>query len=145
MTGQKQAPSDTIEELSFYVEGIPAPQGSKTMNRGGHSFREASKILPAWRRRLIARAVEVLDGREGFDREEPIYCALQFYVPRPKTVTRTHPTVKPDVDKLERAVLDALTMAKVWGDDSQVIAGTRGKRYADECAPGVRIVVRSAA
>jgi Holliday junction resolvase RusA-like endonuclease len=138
-------PHETVEELSFYVEGVPAPQGSKTPNRGGFGFHEASKGLPAWRKRLVAKAVEVLAGREGFPRDEPIYCALQFYMPRGRTVKRKHPTVTPDVDKLERAVLDAMTIAKVWGDDAQVVSGTRGKRYADECAPGVRIVIRSAA
>ena len=65
-------------------------------------------------------------------------------MPRGVTVKREYPTVTPDIDKLERAVLDAMTIAGVWGDDSQVVSGTRGKRYADECAPGVRITIRSA-
>ena len=137
-------PDREIEELHFYVEGTPAPQGSKSPNRGGVGFHEASKKLPAWRQRLIEGAEAALAGREGFGPADPIYCGLAFYMPRGRTVKRTHPTVKPDVDKLERAVLDALTIAWVWGDDAQVVSGTRGKRYADECAPGVRITVRRA-
>ena len=139
-----QGPEDTIEELSFFVAGRPAAQGSKKHVGNGRMV-EMSKFLPAWRKAVVDRAVEVLAGREGFDRDEPIHCSLQFYIPRGKTVTRTFPTVPADVDKLERAVFDALTIAKVWVDDAQVVAGTRGKRYADECPPGVRITVRSAA
>ena len=144
-------PEDVIEELSFYVEGNPAPQGSKSPNRGGKGFHEASKNLPGWRKKLVSKAGEFLAGREGFTQKdkrgdaEPLYCSLQFFMPRGKTVKRAHHTVKPDVDKLERAVLDAMTIAGVWSDDAQVISGPRGKRYADECVPGVRIVIRRAA
>ena len=41
-----------------------------------------------------------------------------------------HPTVKPDVDKLSRSVLDALT-GIVWVDDAQVVDKTVRKRYAE--------------
>lgn len=138
------APADTIEELNFYVEGNPAPQGSKRHVGNGRMI-EMSKTLPAWRRTLVAGALEVLAGRDGFDRDEPLSCSLTFYMERGKSVRRAQPTVVPDIDKLERAVFDAMTTAGVWGDDAQVVAGHRAKRYADECPPGVRIVIRSAA
>lgn len=134
---------DTIEELSFFVRGLPAPQGSKKHVGNGRMV-EMSKRLPKWRAAVIEAAVEALAGRPGFGRDEPIYCALQFFMPRGVTVKREYPTVTPDVDKLERGVMDALTLAKVWGDDAQVVSGTRGKRYADECPSGVRITIRSA-
>jgi Holliday junction resolvase RusA-like endonuclease len=38
---------------------------------------------------------------------------------KPKTVKRLHPTVPPDLDKLIRAVLDAMT-AIAYLDDGQV-------------------------
>lgn len=142
--GYTQAPADVLEELNFFVKGTPTPQGSKTLNRGGGSFRESNKNLPAWRAALVKAAKEMVNDRPGFPPHEPIYCSLQFFMPRGKTVTRKFPTTKPDVDKLERAVLDAMTIAGVWADDAQVVSGPRGKRYADECEPGVRITIRSA-
>jgi crossover junction endodeoxyribonuclease RusA len=144
MPAHSHTPIELIEELTFYVEGHPAPQGSKKHVGNGRMV-EMSKRLPMWRAAIVTKAVEVLAGRDGFDRDDPIYCGLQFFIPRGSTVRREYPTVAPDVDKLERAVLDALTDAKVWGDDAQVVSGTRGKRYADECPPGVRITIRRAA
>lgn len=44
----------------------------------------------------------------------------------------TQPSVRPDLDKLCRAVLDALTDAGIWHDDSQVCSLSAIKVYADE-------------
>jgi Holliday junction resolvase RusA-like endonuclease len=52
-----------------------------------------------------------------------------------------HPSwhiVRPDADKLIRAVLDALT-GKVWRDDCQVAELLIRKRYADDGKEGVMI------
>jgi Holliday junction resolvase RusA-like endonuclease len=50
-------------------------------------------------------------------------------------------TSKPDIDKLERALLDGMT-AVVYVDDDQVVAVRKAKRYEmpDE-PPGVRVWV----
>jgi Holliday junction resolvase RusA-like endonuclease len=40
-------------------------------------------------------------------------------MPKPRTVKRLHPTVAPDLDKLIRAALDAMT-AVAYLDDGQV-------------------------
>lgn len=139
-------PDDVIEELSFYVEGIPASQGSKSPGRGGKGFYEADKKLPRWRATVTAAAVEALNGRPGFQKGEPLTLGAAFYFPRGKTVTREHHTVTPDLSKIVRAVEDSLKVAGAIHDDSQIIAypGT-AKRYADECPPGVRITIRRAA
>ena len=46
------------------------------------------------------------------------FVELDFYLPRPKTVKRQWPTVRPDADKLLRAVLDLMTKAGVYCDDA---------------------------
>ena len=68
---------------------------------------------------------------------------IRYYMPRPKTAKpskRPHPHVRPDIDKLERAVLDGLT-GVVFADDAQVVAIDHRKLYADGCSPGVEVVV----
>lgn len=55
---------------------------------------------------------------------------------KPKTAKQTAPTVRPDVDKLLRAVLDALTNV-AYQDDSQVVAVTTTKAYG----PSERVIV----
>jgi Holliday junction resolvase RusA-like endonuclease len=58
-------------------------------------------------------------------------------LPMPKKTNRRYPTTKPDIDKLSRAVLDALT--SVWyKDDSQVIQLEAQKIYTYG-EPGVYI------
>ena len=70
---------------------------------------------------------------------------ITFFMPRPKTVKRHMPTVTPDVDKLCRAVLDALTDAGVWVDDSQVVDLGATKIYASGIHVGAHITVEGLA
>lgn len=75
---------------------------------------------------------------------------LLFVMPRPKTGRRVLPAVRPDIDKLTRLVLDALTDAGVIVDDGQVTDLTVRKRYPDADQPwtlpepGVRVKVEPA-
>ena len=62
----------------------------------------------------------------------PVSVRLLFLMPRLKTVIRKYPTGKRegDVDKLLRAILDAMT-GVVYGDDSQVVDAHPRKEYTD--------------
>ena len=73
---------------------------------------------------------------------EPVSVILYFNLLKPKSAPkkRLYPVTKPDVDKLARAVLDALTGIAIV-DDSQVIEIRAVKDYADE--PGVGIALTS--
>lgn len=63
---------------------------------------------------------------------------LDFAFIKPKTVNRNRPSVKPDLDKLIRAVLDALT-GIAYTDDSQVVRILAQKSYGS--VEGVRVVM----
>ena len=63
---------------------------------------------------------------------------LLFILPKPKKPKWAVPAVRPDRDKLERFVMDAL-QSIVWTDDARVVGGLVEKRYGDR--PGVRITV----
>jgi len=112
--------------IEFRVFGQPAPQGSKTIMRG--RLVEANKKLPAWRKAVQEAAEQV-----EFYSEEPLEVLITFYLPRPKTVKRKHPAVKPDIDKLIRGTLDPLTQAGVIKDDALVVEVSARKEY---CEPG---------
>lgn len=140
MTGDA---NDSFESLAFFVEGHPVPQGSKRIVGVGGRPRlidtNANHLKP-WRAKVTAVAVEALAGRDPIPRDVPVRVVLEFLMPRPKSVRRVWPTVPPDIDKTIRAILDALTDAGVWGDDSQVVSLSAVKRYADDM-PGVNVRV----
>jgi len=70
-------------------------------------------------------------GHRGWHEQQPIRCEIEFILPRPRTLHRKvqHPAKRPDLDKLVRAVLDAL-LYLVYEDDSQVVHLITEKRFA---------------
>lgn len=122
------------------VTGRPRPKGDmKCFGRGGrHRLSWAPSADEGRWRDLITHAGEQLAQSIP---DAPLTCAVSmeitFTMPRPKTVPRSvrlWPIVKPDVDKLERMILDAFT-GSVWADDAQVVEVTKRKAYPDSPAP----------
>lgn len=111
--------------ISFFVEGTPIPQGSKTATRRGVMF-EANKKTKPWREH-VTRETKRYAGR--FAKDTAVHVDYIFIFEKPKSVKRKHMSVKPDVDKLMRAINDSLTKAGVWGDDSRVTSGSFEKQY----------------
>jgi Holliday junction resolvase RusA-like endonuclease len=121
--------------LHWFVEGTPVPQGSKTamVVNGRAVMFEANKKHKAWRDHVKATV-----GSLEIPSTQPVRVELQFWFERPKTVKREHMSVKPDIDKLSRSVLDAIT-GGILKDDSQVVILNARKEYGDK--PGVLIRV----
>lgn len=132
-----------MTSVEIFVPGKAAPQGSKR-HVGRGILVESSKDVKPWRESIrwaflgmsaTARAFWPLQG--------PVVVELEFVLPRPKSAPKrtTPPAVKrPDIDKLQRAVLDAIGSAGVWGDDAQVVEIRARKRLAELTeVPGCRI------
>jgi len=124
--------------LALTVYGIPGPQGSKR-HVGGGVLVESSKAVGPWRTNVAWWAAQKFTGAPL---DGPIVVEIDFVMPRPAATPkrRTPPAVKkPDVDKLARAVLDALTSV-VWRDDSQIVDMHVRKRLAElDEQPGAHI------
>ena len=141
---------------SFFVYGTPAPQGSKR-HLGNGVLVESSKRVAPWRADVRAAAQKWFPRPQSSPHPHPGYfhLTLEFRFPRPKSHYRTgrfswalreqapradcH-TQRPDVDKLARAVLDALT-GVVWGDDSRVTHLTASKQWCEPGEEGVHITI----
>lgn len=93
---------------------------------------EANKKHKVWRD-ILSHA-----WRESEPTVNPVRVELVFYFVRPKTSKREHPSVKPDIDKLARTVLDAAT-GYLFKDDSQVIILNARKEYAAAAGVLVRV------
>ncbi len=113
--------------MNIIVYGEPVAKGSmKGFNAGGRVILTNDNVKTKDWQTLIAytagqKCKEVADG--------PVWLNVTFYLPKGKTVKREHPTTKPDIDKLLRCVLDALT-GIVYQDDAQVTEVNVSKRYA---------------
>jgi Holliday junction resolvase RusA-like endonuclease len=140
-TGNGWTGDDNLERLSFFVEGVPVPQGSHSVFRG--RIVDSNKGLTKWRQ-LVTKAAEEARAGRTFPADAEIYVLIDFYMPRGKTVTRRRPTTRPDADKCIRAVLDALTHSGIYKDDGQVVSIHANQWYADD-KPGAQIVIGSLA
>lgn len=130
-----------MSAVTFFVAGIPIPQGSKTAYVVGKRavLTDANKkLLKPWRAEVtrIARAVWL--DRVRIE-DVAVRVEATFVFERPKSVKRPAPSVKPDVDKLARALLDGITDSGIWKDDSQVTDLHVEKVYG--AAPGVHVVI----
>lgn len=133
--------------LKMSVRGIPAPKGSLKCvgGRGGSPHTlvpNNAKTLKPWTERLVEaakRGAQTLGGPYG----GPVGVQAVFYLPKGPTVRRWAPWARgADLDKLDRALLDALQTGGVLTDDAQVVDLWTSKRYADHDHPaGVTIQV----
>lgn len=128
--------------FSLFVAGDPAPQGSKR-HVGGGVLVESCKRLPDWRKDVRAACLDG-DGQPKARFDGAVCLHLDFILRRPKSLPKTRPTPphtkKPDLDKLTRAIGDAMKSAGVLVDDSHIVFGTHYKRYAEPNeVPGVHI------
>lgn len=68
--------------------------------------------------------------------------SLRFNIARPPSVRRAFPTVKPDLDNLEKAIYDGLVKHGVLKDDAPITDHMVAKRYADFTHPeGVEVEI----
>ena len=119
---------------SFFVSGKPVPQGSlKFIN--GHAIHVRAQDLAVWRADIARTAKSVINEPA----EEGVELYLTFNVRKPKTVNRNEPYIRPDIDKLARAVLDGLT-GVAYKDDEQVVKLTAIKQYAETEGVQIRFV-----
>lgn len=145
-----------MRTLSIFIEGKPVPQGSMTHVGQGHMIHKPALI--EWRNKITAFTLDMAT-RIGFPwgYDGPIIIKAKFIFERPKnTKFNSAPYGNPDLDKLMRAVGDALAPRKGPGllkDDSQIIAWHAEKRWATEvrrlavgdaqCTAGLHLIVEA--
>ena len=94
----------------------------------------AAKLKP-WRA-TVAKAADL-----GVTFDCPVAVQIRFDMPMPKRPKFSRPAVKPDVDKLARAVLDGLTDGGLLVDDSLVVRLVVDEFYSE--SPCATVTVRA--
>lgn len=137
-----------MPDLAFTVYGQAQPAGSKTAGRtkSGRMFvRDSAKGSRPWKTQVAQAAGEAMNGTGLLD--GALELSVIFTVPRPKghygvrglrPSAPEHPTTRPDVTKLLRAVEDACT-GIVWRDDSQIVAQHAYKEYGEPACAQVKV------
>lgn len=115
---------------TFHVAGFPAPQGSKNAYRRGNKvvLVESSKKVKPWRAAVAQAATQAYLHTEPID--GPVMVEVEFILPRPKSLPKriTDMIRKPDLDKLIRSTLDALS-GIAYVDDNRVNLIVASKHY----------------
>lgn len=134
--------------LGFFVPGDPRPKGSMRSFGNGRMGHVNADTLLEWMARVV-RATHAATDIRGAD--GPIGVRVRFNLRRPKShygrngklrpdAARFHGQ-RPDIDKLARALLDALTESNLWIDDGQVARLDCTKSYDAE--PGAHVWIES--
>ncbi len=127
--------------LAFTVYGTALSKGNhRALMLKGMKFpiiTESSRNVKGWQQLVQQGASEALQRLPASERGllvSAVRLTIAFYLPRPKKYGKRgvfvpHCTT-PDLDRLERAVLDALSQV-AYHDDKQVTELIAGKYYAD--------------
>jgi crossover junction endodeoxyribonuclease RusA len=116
----------TYHSLTLWVPGTPVPQGSMRSPAAGVVLHNSPEVL-SWRQ-AIGYACNEKWHEAPIDL--PVRLRLWFYFKRPQRPQ--HPafaSTAADVDKLVRAVGDALQEARVLTNDARIVAVEAEKRW----------------
>lgn len=134
--------SDPEPLLCFLIHGHPAAQGSKKAFKRGKKIVlvEMDPKLPEWRA-AVTKAAKDAAGPDWEAWEGPVSVRGVIRLPRPKTSKFGEwPAGPPDLDKLQRAIGDALTNSKVITDDARIVHWDIRKTWATD-KPGAAIAI----
>lgn len=137
--------------IQFFVEGHPKAQPRpRATHHKGHARVYDPATAEGWKGRI---AMEAIHHRPELPHLRAVSVELTFRMPRPKSHFGTGKNEgklkdsspfkhlsKPDIDNMEKAVLDELTMLGFWRDDSQITDMASRKRYT-KGKPGVEITI----
>ncbi len=138
---------DLIELVTFRVEGTPKPQPRTRRSQWGGVHTPATAI--GWRERLYVAA---LPHRPAEPMIGAVEAELRFQFLRPKSHFTARGLLKakhnvrhlsrPDLDNLEKAVLDELQDMGFYRNDSQVWAVSKSKVWICTGHSGLDVTLR---
>ncbi|UCH57047.1 MAG: RusA family crossover junction endodeoxyribonuclease [Candidatus Bathyarchaeota archaeon] len=129
-----------MRRVEFEVVGQPVPKSRpRVVTKGKRRFAYTPKKVKDWEDAVREEAAKHFERPFAW----PVVVSMTFYMPRPKSRRLDFwvPTV-PDLDNLEKSVLDALNEV-AYSDDRLVVVKSSSKRYVQDGEPRVRVTVTS--
>jgi Holliday junction resolvase RusA-like endonuclease len=126
--------------VTFEVEGKPVPKSRpRVVTKGKRRYAFTPKKVKEWEVAVKKEAEKHFEIPFAW----PVIVSLTFYMPRPKTRRLDFwVSTTPDLDNLEKSVLDGLNEI-AYTDDKLVVVKSSSKRYVTDGVPRVRITVAS--
>ena len=124
--------------VCFTIVGDPVPKArARTVRKGGRTWSFTPKRVAAWEK--VVREEAGRNFATPFN--GPVALSLVFFLSRPKSRRRDNfVETTPDIDNLEKAVLDGLN-GVAYQDDKFVVVKNSVKRYVITGVPRVEVVV----
>lgn len=133
--------------VHFHVPGQPVGKGRPRIGKVGNHARMFTPAKTVSYEGLVAHAAHIaMAGAALLRGPVEVRMSIWCQVPASWSLKKQraamsgliHPTTKPDIDNVEKAIFDALN-GVVWGDDVQVVDVVKRKRYGP--TPGVDVRV----
>ncbi len=139
---------ELVTELQIHGKPRPQPR-AKARVVSGRAFIYTPSSAKEWKLAVQSAFEEVVYHSPLEQLRGPVKLTVDFFLPRPQRLCRKadpDETVwhicTPDLDNLEKAVMDAITYSKLWKDDCQVCDKRSRKFYHSKSGkPGIRIKV----
>ena len=132
--------------ISFTIEGVPVPKGRPRFTRSGHTY--TPDTTRKYEALVTARAKEAMIGKRKIEKPNAVRVDILAIFPVPSSWSKKrrtaalqgveHRVSKPDLDNVQKAILDGMN-GIVFEDDSQVIDSRTRKAYGPE--PGVKVFI----
>ena len=135
-------------QVYFVVPGAPVGKGRpRATSRGGFVRMYTDEKTVKYEKAISESACNAMKGKELIT--GAVCVNLDMFLPIPKSWSKKkqaqaadgfiYPTVKPDIDNVEKAVFDAINNI-VWRDDVQVVFVKKMKKYS--LVPCVKVLVQ---
>jgi len=128
--------------MKFTVPGNPTGKGRPRVTKNGTYTPQKTKDY----QKKVA-TIAVIESDNYFTSDEPLVATILCYYPIPKSMPKykrkmieegtLYPIVKPDIDNVAKAILDALN-GVIYKDDNQIVELHIKKLYSDN----PRVVVK---
>lgn len=132
--------------MNFKIEGLPKGKGRPRFTRSGHTYTPGT--TRKYEALVTARAKEAMIGKRKIEKPNAVRVDILAIFPVPSSWSKKrrtaalqgveHHVSKPDLDNVQKAILDGMN-GIVFEDDSQVIDSRTRKAYGPE--PGVKVFI----
>ena len=132
--------------MNFKIEGLPKGKGRPRFARSGHTY--TPDTTRKYEALVTARAKEAMIGKRKIEKPNAVRVDILAIFPVPSSWSKKrriaalqgveHHVSKPDLDNVQKAILDGMN-GIVFEDDSQVIDSRTRKAYGPE--PGVKVFI----